>query len=665
MALSSDLISQFVKVTKDDTKTSTESTVYGTTVNHNGEIWVQLDGSELYTPVSKTTNVEVDERVTVMIKDHTATITGNITSPSARTQDVEDLGEQVTIVENLVADTITTEELEAELAHIDELIAGKITTEEFEAEVARIDELVAGKITTEEFEAELAEIENLVATKISTDVLEANYAKITALEAVRGEFHELQSTYGHFSQLTADRLDAAEARIDKITASDITTEYLETNYAQIDFANIGEAAIEELFAKSGMIEDLLMSDGHVTGMLVGVKIKGDLIEGETIYAKNLILEGEDGLFYRLNTDGITVEAEQTTQNSLDGSVIAAKSITATKIAVDDLYAFGATIGGINIAEGALHSEKRGTVDSDLPGFYMDSEGQFSVGMGDNFLKFYAVYSEDGTLEDYVFEVSSVSRLEDELDGMFQTNNTELISTANNMILAASESLVQVSEYETFKSDVNNRLDVNAKDISMTFESTTEQINNVSGDLQAKFTELYKYIKFSGETAITIGSGDNSVVLEIDNEKGIAFKKDGVQFGLWDGVDFYTGNIIVKVTERAQLGNFAFVPRTDGSLSFLQVANRLRILSEPYDYNVKVGTSVTLIVTAEGQGLTYQWYDSDDGGETWDVMTTAGATTNTINVTPGVSWRYFWYKCVVSDKFGTTVSTRMITVKGND
>ena len=49
-----------------------------------------------------------------------------------------------------------------------------------------------------------------------------------------------------------------------------------------------------------------------------------------------------------------------------------------------------------------------------------------------------------------------------------------------------------------------------------------------------------------------------------------FKKNGVQFGLWDGENFYTGNIIIGVNERAQFGNFAFVPRSDGSLSFLKV-----------------------------------------------------------------------------------------------
>ena len=113
-------------------------------------------------------------------------------------------------------------------------------------------------------------------------------------------------------------------------------------------------------------------------------------------------------------------------------------------------------------------------------------------------------------------------------------------------------------------------DVMSKEISMKFTTVTEQVQNVDGQMQNKFNELYKYIKFSGETAITIGSGDNAITLELDNETGIVFKKNGVQFGLWDGENFYTGNIIIGVNERAQFGNFAFVPRSDGSLSFLKV-----------------------------------------------------------------------------------------------
>lgn len=87
--LSSTLISQFVDVTNDKAKPTNETVVYGTTVVDGDNIYVKIDGSELLTPVSTTANVEDGERVTVMIKNHTATITGNVTSPSARGKDLE------------------------------------------------------------------------------------------------------------------------------------------------------------------------------------------------------------------------------------------------------------------------------------------------------------------------------------------------------------------------------------------------------------------------------------------------------------------------------------------------------------------------------------------------------------------------------------------------
>lgn len=112
--------------------------------------------------------------------------------------------------------------------------------------------------------------------------------------------------------------------------------------------------------------------------------------------------------------------------------------------------------------------------------------------------------------------------------------------------------------------------VMANEIAMKFTTVTEEVQVIDGQMQTKFNELYKYIKYSGETAVTISSGNSTITLELDNEKGIIFKKNGVQFGLWDGENFYTGNIIIGVNERAQFGNFAFVPRSDGSLSLLKV-----------------------------------------------------------------------------------------------
>ena len=115
MGLSSDLISQFVKATKDDKKQSTEATVYGTVVDQGGDMYVQLDGSDVITPVVSTVKMETGERVIVKIKDHSATVTGNLSMRSARDDDVEDIVDEITEIEILVADKASIEELNAEL----------------------------------------------------------------------------------------------------------------------------------------------------------------------------------------------------------------------------------------------------------------------------------------------------------------------------------------------------------------------------------------------------------------------------------------------------------------------------------------------------------------------------------------------------------------------
>lgn len=91
MKLPKKLVSEFVKVTNTNTstKTKTETTVYGTIVKDGESTYAQLDGSEILTPVSSTTDTQDGDRVTILIKNHTATVTGNLTSPSARTDDVQ------------------------------------------------------------------------------------------------------------------------------------------------------------------------------------------------------------------------------------------------------------------------------------------------------------------------------------------------------------------------------------------------------------------------------------------------------------------------------------------------------------------------------------------------------------------------------------------------
>ena len=148
--------------------------------------------------------------------------------------------------------------------------------------------------------------------------------------------------------------------------------------------------MEYFYAQSGLIKDVTIGDATITGELVGVTISGDLIKGNTIVAEKLVIKGSDGLYYKLNTDGMTVEKEQTDYNSLNGQVIRAKSITATKIDVKDLVAFGATIGGFKIGQDSIYSGVKESVGNTTRGIYMDNDGQFVFGDASQYVKFYRV-----------------------------------------------------------------------------------------------------------------------------------------------------------------------------------------------------------------------------------------------------------------------------------
>jgi hypothetical protein len=406
VALSHELISQFAKLVVQDKKTNAETTVYGTIVVDGEDKYVQIDGSDQWVPIEDGTiavDANAGERVSVLIKNHTATVTGNVSSPAARTGDVKDLGDRVTEVERF--DLVLADRVEANEAYIEKLQADEAEFGTLEAATARITELESRDVKiTGRLDASEATIENLKTTKLdatAADVkfatiesLDATVADIAQLEANKASIEDLEAAEADIAKLNAEKasikdLEATEAKIDNLDSTFATIENLEatdakinnleaadakingtlsahnavitnldSKYANIDFSNIKMAAIEKLFSDSGIIKDLIVSDEKITGELVGVTLKGDLVEAGTLKADRLVVKGSDGNYYALNTDfeampGVTPVEE----DAIHGSVLIKKSIVAEKIAVDDLVAFGATIGGFKITGGGETYEK--------------------------------------------------------------------------------------------------------------------------------------------------------------------------------------------------------------------------------------------------------------------------------------------------------------------
>lgn len=429
MGLSADILSQFAKTTTGNKKTAGENVVYGTAVEYNGEIWARLDGAEegRLTPISTTADVKPGERVTIMIKDHQATITGNITSPSARTDDVQ-------AVDEVTARSITTEEINAALGTIDELYADIIATESLTADqITVIDgwiEDLKGKyasfetITATDVKALNAEIDNLVANIGSFVDLEAdNFSAVNAtIETLRGYTAD-------FTYVFADVLNAQKADI-----NDLKTGKLDATWANINFAKIDVATLGELFARSGIIGELTTENGTITGTLVGVTIIGDDIKAGTLKVDNLVIKGTDGNYYKLNTNFDGIESvEPAPEEAIHGSVMVAKSITADKVSVSDLIAFGAKIGGFHIGQRSIYSGVKESVDNASTGVYIGSDGQINIGDGIGYFKFRKAttiaklveYNEE--LDAYVVTTENVDaeRIDHELT-ISQVDNARLV-----------------------------------------------------------------------------------------------------------------------------------------------------------------------------------------------------------------------------------------------
>jgi hypothetical protein len=150
----------------------------------------------------------------------------------------------------------------------------------------------------------------------------------------------------------------------------------------------------------------------------------------------------------------------------------------------------------------------------------------------------------------------------------ETQITEALQTSESILFSALEQYVETDNFEEFQTIVQSQFAILADEIVLKFEEANSHTVQVDGDLQQTLETLTKYFEFNAD-GLTIKAGDNTMTLALDNDV-IVFRKNGRQFGWWDGVDFHTGNIVIDVTERAQFGNFAFVPRTNGSLSFLKV-----------------------------------------------------------------------------------------------
>lgn len=538
MALSNEIVSQFAKLTNGNKETEKEDILYGTVVISDGKKYVRLDGSNMDTPISSTTNIKANDRVMVMIKDHAAIVTGNITSPSADQESVDDLNNKTDDISNQVTKfgIIVSYKIST-----DDITALNATFEAMKAISGKFSELDAVTAEIETLQAKIASVEYLDANDISAinaeiENIQANFGSFTGvttedLNTFNAEITNLTARVGNFTYVSTEVLNAMKATIRDLDTKKLSAEQADLKYANIDFSNIGEAAIEKVFADSGIIKDLVVSGGKITGELVGVTIKGDLIEGNTIKADKLVVKGSDGIYYKLNFEGGTFsEGEVVPTDGLHGSVIVANSITAEKISVKDLVAFGATIGGFHITNDSLYSGVKSTVDNTTRGIYLDNNGQIAFGDSNSYIKYYQ--DQNG---DYKLEISAGSILIGSSGKNVETIVDDAQSTADAAKATADDAQTTALRAESSIPQTANAVVIEALSGYVPFENVENEDGTVTEGYNSKIAALEARIKATEGRVTTevtnrtiANQGLQSQIEEITNrmvfdENGLTFK----------------------------------------------------------------------------------------------------------------------------------------------
>ena len=487
MAVPNELIAKFAKLSKES-KIQRETTVFGTTVEYGGKLYVKMDGSDLLTPVATTSEISAGERVTVMVKDHTATVTGNISNPSASKGTTDAIEDEITTInatignfELVIADKVNTGELQAEVAKINELMALKAnivdlnvtnaTIKDLNVQVANIDKALITK----------ADIVDLDAANAEINTLKANYADIETLVGGNLTMDNIQSLVLTSSKVTVDNAFIKDAMIDRVSADKINAGTINTNNVNIqseDGSMLLQGSLQQFKDAEGNVRIQIGKDasGDFTFVLYGADGQGQLINqngitasaiGDGLIVNSMVSDNANISGSKLDIDSVITE--------VNGSTTTIKS---SKIYFDDKKQT------LDVAFNTLNTtvdNTSSTVSSHTTSINT-MQGQISTLISDT-----TIINDDGTTTSIKDAFSSMEQtvdgfstkigsLETTMDDGFKSVDSKISSVEQTVDSLTSSMSSTTTELETIKNNVNDTV----KEVKAQYYLSTSETSLTGG-----------------------------------------------------------------------------------------------------------------------------------------------------------------------------------------
>jgi hypothetical protein len=159
-----------------------------------------------------------------------------------------------------------------------------------------------------------------------------------------------------------------------------------------------------------------------------------------------------------------------------------------------------------------------------------------------------------------------------IQSVTETTSANMWKDAEKLVQEAMKDVVTTTNLAEYKQELETMVSTSAAGVTTEFTNKLTEIhNNIDGTISSKFKELYSYIReymdANGLPVIELGSEQSNLICRITSEK-IAFLQNGIEVAyISDDKLFITeAEILTSII----IGNFAFVPRANGNLSFVKV-----------------------------------------------------------------------------------------------
>lgn len=145
-------------------------------------------------------------------------------------------------------------------------------------------------------------------------------------------------------------------------------------------------------------------------------------------------------------------------------------------------------------------------------------------------------------------------------------NSTIEETSTSIKTEVSEQYYTKDESNELLGEISSSLEQTKDGFIMRFDGIDGDISQLSQDTKDEFAKWSGYIQFDGAT-ITLGRDDSPFICQIRNDR-ISFLEDGTEVAWITNERLHITN--GEFMKQLNLGNFAFIPRDNGNLSFKKV-----------------------------------------------------------------------------------------------